>query len=36
MAFALARRVSVPGKKQATDLTPQLAASPSDHEQGNT
>jgi hypothetical protein len=33
---ALARRVSVPAKKQATDLTPQLAASPSDHEQGNT
>jgi hypothetical protein len=23
-------------KKEATDLTPQLAASPSDHEQGNT
>ena len=35
-AFALARRVSVPAKKQATDLIPQLAASPSDHEQGNT
>ena len=35
-AFALARRVSVPAKKQATDLTPQLAASLSDHEQGNT
>ena len=35
-AVALARRVSVPAKKQATDLTPQLAASPSDHEQGNT
>jgi hypothetical protein len=29
-------RFSVPAKKQATDLTPQLAASPSDHEQGNT
>jgi hypothetical protein len=35
-AFALTRRISVFAKKQATDLTPQLAASPSDHEQGNT
>jgi hypothetical protein len=34
--FALARRVSVPAEKQAADLTPRLAASPSDHEQGNT
>ena len=34
--FALARRVSVPAEKQAADLTLQLAASPSDHEQGNT
>jgi hypothetical protein len=33
--FALARRVSVPAEKQAADLTPQLAASPSDHEQSN-
>jgi hypothetical protein len=29
-------RFSVPAEKQAADLTPQLAASPSDHEQGNT
>jgi hypothetical protein len=34
--FALARRVSGPAQKQAADLTPQLTASPSDHEQGNT
>ena len=37
---SLAKRRSIvsrcPPKKQATDLTPQLAASPSDHEQGNT
>jgi hypothetical protein len=34
--FALARRVSMPAEKQAADLTPRLAASPSDHEQANT